>query len=187
MKEEWREIKGFEGYYEVSNIGRVRSLTNISEHGYKKVIRPSMNRKENGYKIIHLSKQNKKYTRYVHRVVAEAFVPNPNNYPCVNHKDEVRTNNCFNNLEWCTHKYNNNYGHAIKKRKEKIDYTFKRKGVKQLKNGKVINIFPSIAAAYKYLNKKSGGGISSCCNNKTPFVYGYKWEYVDKAGTGYKP
>ena len=92
----WKKIKGKEDY-EVSNYGRVRSKW--------RVLKPSLNGK--GYYRVSLGARNFKF---VHRLVAEAFVDNPNGYPIINHKDENKTNNYASNLEWCTHKYNSNYG-----------------------------------------------------------------------------
>lgn len=113
--EKWAEVKGYEGLYEVSNKGRVRSLDRLEQlkNGVTRkrkgiVLKGRIDRY--GYKYVGLSK-NKKTTFFkVHRLVAIAFVNNPNNYNIVNHKDEDKTNNCEENLEWCTVLYNANYG-----------------------------------------------------------------------------
>ncbi len=103
MQEEWKQIKGYEGLYEVSNLGRIR---NAAGH----IMKPQD--ETGGYFAIGLTK-NKKFSRHrIHRLVAEAFVPNPDSLPIVNHKDEDRKNNRADNLEWCTSQYNNSYGHA---------------------------------------------------------------------------
>lgn len=96
----WKTIEGFENY-SVSTYGRVRKTKT------KKIMHQQIN---NGYLYIRLNKDNKRVPLRVHRLVAQAFIPNPDNCPCVNHKDENKTNNCVENLEWCTHKYNLNYG-----------------------------------------------------------------------------
>ena len=115
--EEWREIKGYEGLYEVSNLGRVRRLDgivntdikNVSKRFLKgRILKPSTN--SNGYYRVILSKDSKTKMHFIHRLVAVAFLPNPDNLPCVNHKDENPKNNSVWNLEWCTQKYNMNYG-----------------------------------------------------------------------------
>lgn len=116
MDEIWKSVRGFEGYYEVSNLGRVRS---VDRHIYDKVRKCdrllkgrvlSTRDNGNGYKGVMFCKEHKLYQMYVHRLVAEAFIPNPNNYPVVNHKDENKGNNSRYNLEWCDGSYNNNYG-----------------------------------------------------------------------------
>ena len=109
--EEWRDIKGYEGRYQISSEGRVRSLDRIGKNGYSykgKILKPRPTKR--GYIKANLS--GKIYA--VHRLVAQAFIPNPNNYPVVNHKDENPSNNCIENLEWCDVKYNINYGTAKK-------------------------------------------------------------------------
>ena len=111
MKEIWKPIEGYEFSYEVSNLGRVRSIPHIDSlarirHGM--VLKPCFDSKGN---YLHVSIGGK--SRDIHRLVAKAFLENPNNYEEVNHKDEDKTNNCVDNLEWCTHKYNNTYGSKV--------------------------------------------------------------------------
>lgn len=113
--EEWRSIQGYEGLYEVSSYGRVKSLERYKSNNggiqllKEKILRPHNTKK--GYLTVQL--RNKRFT--VHRLVAQAFIPNPDNLPQVNHKDEDKTNNNVTNLEWCTAKYNSNYGTAIER------------------------------------------------------------------------
>lgn len=126
-KEIWKDIKGFEGIYQVSNYGNVRSgyvtkkSSKIEKDKNKWRI---MNCKASGghtkYKRLNLSVKGVIYKRTVHRLVAETFIPNPNNYPCVNHKDENKENNRADNLEWCTYKYNSNYGTCRERTLKKI-------------------------------------------------------------------
>ena len=124
-KEIWKDIQGYEGMYQVSSHGRVRSLDRV-------VVRPNGNGDyfakgkiictvltKWGYNEVHLHKNNKTKIYKVHRLVAQAFIKNPNNLPCVNHIDENKTNNNVNNLEWCTYKYNNNYGTKKNRQGEK--------------------------------------------------------------------
>lgn len=111
-KQCWKDIPGYEGKYQVSNTGRVRSL-NYMRTGKSKVMKPSTNKL--GYKGVGLRKNGKCTKYYIHRLVALAFIPNPLNLPQVNHIDENKTNNVVWNLEWCTQEYNNNYGNRNKK------------------------------------------------------------------------
>lgn len=109
----WKDIKGYEGYYQVSNYGRVKSSPRIIVRGdinqpIKTRIRKSFITM--GYLKLGLSKKGKTENVFVHRLVAEAFIPNPNNYPQVNHKNENKTDNRVENLEWCDSRYNNNFG-----------------------------------------------------------------------------
>lgn len=109
MEEIWKPVVEYEGLYEVSNTGLVRSLR------YNKIMSPNINRY--GYKYINLCKDGIIKTKTIHRLVAQAFIPNPDNLPMVNHKDEDKGNNCVENLEWCDQKYNVNYGMSQEKRK----------------------------------------------------------------------
>ena len=106
MKEIWKNIFDFIGY-QVSNFGRIRSLKTY------KILKQYNHR--NGYMFVSLSHHGKHFNLYIHRLVAEAFIPNPDNLPEVNHKDENPSNNNVNNLEWCNRKYNANYGTAIQR------------------------------------------------------------------------
>ena len=117
MIEEWRPVVGYEGLYEVSSYGRVRSLDRYVEysngriHLYKgKVL--SLLKGKYGYIQVSVYYKRKMYKKYVHRLVAQAFIPNPDNLPMVNHKDEDKSNCMVDNLEWCDAKYNSTYGTA---------------------------------------------------------------------------
>lgn len=205
MDEIWRDIEGYEGKYQVSNLGRIKSLKN--RHGYReKILKQLLT--HHGYKQVMFCDKNngKKDKRYmVHRLVAEAFIPNPENYPIINHKDENRTNNRVDNLEWCTYKYNSNYGNC----REKISKSHKgeknpmygrtgdknpmygknggkhqrAKGVKCLTTGEV---FASISEATNKYNV-CGSQISKCCKGKADSAgkhpkTGEKltWEYTNQ-------
>ena len=100
---EWKDIKGYEGLYQVNKIGEIYSL--ISNKTLKPFYRGG--RPDNKYLVVDLNKDARRKTVSVHRIVAEAFIPNPNSLPCVNHKDGNKDNNCVDNLEWCTHSENN--------------------------------------------------------------------------------
>ena len=121
MIEEWKDIKGYEGVYQVSNMGNVRTLDHfiIDKSGRVQHIKArilKLHTYPNGYKDVMLQNNGVAKRHLVHKLVAIAFIPNPNNLPEINHKDESRDNNCANNLEWCTRKYNCNYGSYNAKR-----------------------------------------------------------------------
>src|SRR5574344_1341602 len=179
----WRDIKGYEGYYQVSNYGRVKSSPRIIVRGdinqpIKTRIRKSFITM--GYLKLGLSKKSKTENVFVHRLVAEAFIPNPNNLPCVNHKNEDKTDNRVENLEWCTHKYNSNYG-TVKERRVKAFMAKNstcRPVIMMDSNGNEIRRFRSIKDAFKEtgINTK---GIGCCCQGKKNYktAGGYKWKY----------
>lgn len=114
MEEIWKDIEGFEGYYQISNFGNVKALANGKRKKHDKILK--VQKDSDGYSVIGLHCAEKgiySKTHKVHRLVAKAFVQNPDNLPEVNHKDENKTNNYFENLEWCTTKYNLTYGHRL--------------------------------------------------------------------------
>lgn len=119
----WKPIVGYEGHYEVSNLGNVRSLDKsvCSKNGSKAIKKGkirSLKITKYGYKEVNLSKGNEVKSKRVNRLVAEAFLPNPNNLPCVNHKNEDKLDNRVENLEWCDVQYNTRYGNGIRKQLE---------------------------------------------------------------------
>ena len=190
MKEEWRDIKGYEGKYKISNLGRVKSLKDSKGNYREKILK---HRNNCGYLYVDLYKNSRGKTYQVHRLVAEAFIPNPNNLPCVNHKDENPSNNCVENLEWCTTKYNANYGTRNKRVSEKMKgkYKDKYKGSKNPRARKVQCIttgkkFNTIKEAGEYYLLNSYKHISSCCTGKHKYCGKHpvtgenlKWKYID--------
>lgn len=173
MEEHWKDIKDFEGLYQVSNWGRVKSL----KWGKEKIMTPRKDR--GGYLQVHLCKDGKQYMKLAHRLVAQHFIDNPNNLPEVNHKDENKQNNHFENLEWCTRAHNNNYG-SRNERVAKVMTNGKRsKAVLQLNlDGISIKEWPSVNEVKRQLGFNKGN-ISRCCNGhpKYSHVHGFIWRY----------
>lgn len=191
MEEIWKDIEGYEGKYEVSNLGNVRSL-NYRGSGKVKLLKQIPDKDE--YKTIQLCKNGKIKTYKVHRLVAIAFIPNPDNLPIINHKDEDKTNNNVNNLEWCTIAYNNNYGTKKERLSESLrgknhpNYGKKGKdanGSKPIlmydKEGNFIRRFDCIRDANEYFGKnRSCTGIGECLRGRNKTAYGFIFKYEDK-------
>ena len=169
----WKDIKNYEGKYQISNLGKVRSLLDNRGKCRNKpiILKPSLNYK--GYITINLTKYNKQKHFFVHRLVAEAFIPNPNNYLEINHKDENKQNNNVNNLEWCTRKYNMHYNGLNKKRNSK-------KVIQYDKNGNFIKEWKCIMDVQRELGINNAN-ISQCCqkNKKYKSAGGYIWKYKE--------
>lgn len=171
MEEIWKPI-GYEGY-EVSNLGRVKSYKYDKING--KIMNPYKNTK--GYLQIDLQldgrKRENRVHLSVHRLVAIAFIPNPDNLPQVNHKDEDKTNNCVDNLEWCTNDYNAHYGTHIERVAEKI-----RVPIYYVDKQGNIEHFPGVREADRIVSGKEYGisaPISMCLNGKRKTAYGRQW------------
>lgn len=180
MTEEiWKEIEGYAGLYEVSNLGRVRSLDRrVNTPGGKRVIpgriiKTRLNKQ--GYNIVTLTVNREPRTFRVARLVASAFIPNPDSLPQVNHIDETRTNDTVNNLEWCSVYYNLTYGSRLKR----ISESAKKTPVLMLSNGKKIKAFPSARSAAIYLgNPAYRGNIAACARGDQRTAYGYEWRHA---------
>lgn len=155
------KIEGFDNY-EVSNLGKVRNIKS------GRILKPSLNK--NGYLRLWLCENNKRKHLYLHRIIATAFIDNPDEKPCVNHIDENKLNNDLSNLEWCTVRENLIHGTRTKRAAEKC---FKK--VIQLDlNDNVLNEFESMVQAEQETGV-SRRNISSCCNGKRKSAGGYKW------------
>lgn len=169
-------IKNYENLYSVTEDGQVYS------HRSNRFLTPCDSGK--GYLYVTLSKNGKQQSKKIHRIVAETFIPNPNNLPCVNHKDENLQNNCIDNLEWCSYNYNNTYGTRIERISkaiiEKTDHKQKVKIVQCDKNtGEEIAIFPSVGDAARAVNGNHSN-IVACMNGRQKTSYGYKWKYYEE-------
>ena len=173
----WVNIKD-NPYYSINENGIVKR----NEHIYVDTMNRKVKRKEiilkqhidkDGYKRVTLCTGYKK-PKYclLHRLLAETFIPNPNNYPVVNHKDENPLNNSLDNLEWCTVAYNNNYGG----RQERVRKTQGKKIIGT--NGEKTLIFNSANEASLYITGKKSSNISQCANGKFKQCYGYNWRWA---------
>ena len=160
--EEWFDIKGYEGLYKVNRNGDVINcktgkLLKKSDHG-------------EGYMVVTLINNRKCKTTLVHRIVAETFLDNPEKLPCVNHKDENKSNNSVENLEWCTYKYNNRYNEINKRIAEK-----KKKRIVQMDlEGNILREWESIQEAKEVANTTN---ISLCCCGKRKTAGGFRWAH----------
>ena len=180
MNEEWKDIPGYEGRYQVSNLGRVKSLAReyiTGQHSHtihlsEKIMRPKV--RESGYSLVSLNKDGIVKDAYIHRLVAQSFIPNEDDLHYVNHKDENPRNNRVDNLEWCTQKYNVNYNGAnirggLNRRVAIVQKTL---------DGEFVKEWDSALTACKEFGRKRATNISNALvsqGKKT--AYGYKWEY----------
>ncbi|MCC4492048.1 endonuclease [Limosilactobacillus reuteri] len=176
--EEWKDIKDYEGYYQISNFGHVRSVDRIvkskgnsTQQRKGQILRPNKNRY--GYLKVVLQKQGKSKTKSIHRLVATAFIPNPNNFSQINHIDECKTNNHADNLEWCTAKYNSNYGTRI----GRVAKSKSRPVIQIAPNGQIIEYWPSAKEAVK--RGFNDSDIAAVCRGKCQMHKGYRWIYAD--------
>ena len=174
MNEIWKDIKGYEGKYQISNTGHVKSL-DFNHTGKEKILKEKINSK--GYHFVTLYKDDKQYYPRIHRLVAETFIPNPDNLPQVNHINGDKNDNSIENLEWCTglenmrHAFENglNDGRSTIRAVEQLDL-----------EGNVLNKFEAIADAGRFLGiKGKPSSISSVCTGKRKKAYGFKWRYAE--------
>lgn len=185
MKEIWKDITGYEGLYQVSNLGRVKSL-NYRHTKEEKLLQLTLNKK--GYLTVTLCKDKSK-TVQVHRLVASVFIPNVNNKPCINHLNGQKDDNRVENLEWCTHKENNIHAwenglnrltedgrkRLSEAHKGKCN-SIKRKVDQYTLNGEYIKTWSSISEASKEL-KIHLSHICHCCREQRNMAGGYIWKY----------
>ena len=176
INEEWKPVDGFEGFYAVSNLGRVKSLGNDKSRK-EKILKPEKTKK--GYLRVNLYRNGKMKHFAVHRLVAEAFLPNPEGFEQINHRDEVKDNNCVSNLEFCDCKYNINYGthneRVAAARSKSVEAS-------RFSDFREIELrFPSTMEADR--NGYKQGNVAACCrecfhregNNKYKNLY---WRYA---------
>lgn len=180
MDEIWKDIKGFEGCYQISNKGRVKSLGRYvnAKANNKQYIKEKIRKTNNttaGYEYVVLTKTNVRKTLLVHRLVAEAFVENPENKTCVNHIDENKSNNSSTNLEWCDYSYNNTYKNIHLRRntdnvvRKVIQYDLDMHEIKR---------WNSITEAANVFGARLSN-IVKCCKGERTHCCGFKWRYYE--------
>ena len=178
MEEIWKDIEGWDGIYQVSNLGRVKSLSRMLSNtkgvfmSKERILKHGKDK--NGYHRVNLYYNNRYTTFPIHRLVAIAFIPNPSNYPMVNHKDENKDNNCVSNLEWCTSKYNTNYGTCI----ERMRHSKMKRVAQYTLDGKLVKIWDSPTT----IQRETGWSlyaISLACLGVTKTSKGFIWKYLD--------
>ena len=181
MNEIWKDIKGYEGLYQISNTGKVKSLERLVPTKIKGTFQKIKEKIRKttlttaGYEYVVLSKNGKNKTLLVHRLVAETFLDNPENKKCVNHKDENKSNNNVYNLEWCDYEYNNTYKN-IHLRRNTDNIT--RKVIQYDLDMNEIKRWNTIIEAAKTYNAASGN-IIKCCKGERTHCCGFKWRYYE--------
>ncbi|ARM65604.1 HNH endonuclease [Lactococcus phage LW4] len=174
MTEIWKDIPGYEGHYQVSNLGNVKRLERKDSLGRKlkdKLLKPRAN--PNGYHYALLSLNGSTHNKSVHRLVAIAFIPNHEDLPVVNHIDENKQNNNVDNLEWCNYKYNANHGTGKERMINKVKILLGR----SVTNGETV--FDTIGDASRSLNIPRSS-ISDCVRGLLKTAGGFKWRYVNE-------
>jgi hypothetical protein len=177
MQELWKAIKGFEGIYEISNLGRVKGLERvvICKNGQPKTVRErilSPKKSNSGYFEVQLQYAGKRKMQYIHRLVAETFMPNPEHKEEVNHIDENKTNNRVDNLEWVTRMENVHHGTALQRRVDK----YKKRVYQYTKEGDFVKAWDcSVSCAEAGF---SPCNIRRCCHGLYTQHKGYKWSYA---------
>lgn len=176
MQEIWKDINGYEGMYQVSNLGNVKSL-NFKNTGKEGLLKQTL--ENNGYLRVSLCKNKKVDYQNVHRLVAKTFIPNPKNYPIINHIDANRKNNNMNNLEWCTMQHNVREMYRLgNQRIVSGNKHCRSRAVDQYdKNGNFIKRWEYMTLITKELHIDYSN-ISKCCKGLKKMAYGYKWKYA---------
>ena len=168
INEVWKDVSGYEGLYQVSDKGRIKSLKFRKE----RILKPG--RDTCGYLHVILWKNGRKKLCKVHRLVAKVFISNPDNLPMINHKDENPSNNRVENLEWCSAKYNINYGTRTQRQVEKLS----KPVLQYTLDGELIREWKSTMDVQRNLGY-SHGNISSCCTGRYKSANGFNWKYKD--------
>ena len=165
-EEIWKDITGYEGLYQVSDKGRVKSIG----YGKERILKPG--RDKDGYLFVILCKNHKMKCCRIHRLVSQSFILNPQNLPQINHKNEDKTDNKVDNLEWCSAKYNLNYG----THNQRMAETKSKHVLQYMKTGEFIKEWKSTMDVERNLGFVNAS-ISRCCNGKCKSAYGFVWRY----------
>ena len=183
MEEIWKDIPGYEGLYQASSLGNIRSL---NWRGSNTVKNMYLKKSNTGYLTVQLGWKGKPKTFTVHRLVALTFLGNPCGFGEINHKDENKENNSVGNLEWCSHKYNTDYFYDRHpehgKNKKETDKYGKRLSLRILQcdaYGNVIREWPNSRTIFVQTGM-SDWSISQCCRGRQKTAYGYKWRYANE-------
>lgn len=161
---DWLKIKGIDYFYEINKLGQIRNKKG-------KILKPAIN--SGGYEVVTLRKNNKRKQFYIHRLVAETFIPNPNHYKEINHKNENKTDNRVNNLEWCNRKYNSIYGTKLERQRK--SNPLKKKIIQYSFNDEIIKVWESITLASKELSISRANIVQCLRDDKRKTAGGYKW------------
>src|SRR5574344_166151 len=180
MEEIWKDIKGFEGYYQISTLGNVKSKDRIvstficGKNGSRRIKGRILSpiKDKDGYLIVGFNSKGYEKKERVHRLVAIAFIDNKYGYEQVNHIDGNKENNRMDNLEWCTNKYNQEHAYSIGLK------TTKRIAKVSLSNSKVLNIYNSLEDATNSEHRLDPSTIIKVCRHKRNYHGGYKWRYA---------
>lgn len=188
----WKDIKDFEDLYQVSNMGRVKSLERVVEFMYwdfkktmhipEKILKPQLNK--NGYYVVHLSKGNKHTSKLVSRLVAEAFIPNIDNKPQIDHINTVRTDNRVENLRWCTQQENTDNPTSKEKHKKYYSehigskHPCAKKYIQFTRDGELVKVWDSAVDVQNEIGIHQSH-IGSCCTGNRQTAGGFRWKYYD--------
>lgn len=185
MQEIWKDIKGYEGRYQISNLGNVKSLSRKTEfsdgkpprYEKEKLLTPAKHHK--GYVKAQLRKNNNTKAFFIHRLVAQAFIPNPEGKATVNHKDGNKVNNTVVNLEWLSNQENMKHAYATGIRdNSKVNEMRKRPVAQYSKDGQLVRTYESVKEAVELNPTFRQGGISSCALGNYKTSHGFVWKYI---------
>lgn len=173
IMEVWKTIPGYEGRYEVSSLGNIKSI-NFAGHGKNRILKKCLN--ADGYEVTTLSKDGVPKFTLVHRLVAQVFVPNPNNLPFINHINENRSDNRAENLEWCTASYNANFG----SRNRRMAISLGKRVEQYTIGGKLVNTYYSASEAARVLGLNPSAIAECCRGGRRKSVGGFIWRYPNQ-------